>query len=479
MKDAAHVSTAAIAKNDASEKLKVDVEKKRLLVILDLNGCLVARPDREEERAALALHALPPRAGKAGNKAVYVRPHTREFLDRALAHTNVDVAVWSSAMLHNIRRIVAMVGGNDTPPLIDRFKLVLGRDECTPVTDGETPWATIKDLTTVYRAHPETYAAERTVMVDDSLFKCRKNPGNALVLPTWVIDDAARPPLDDTALVRLADYLDLLARADPSDVRKWMREHPFSLPVEVPASGKPAKAPPASKKKNPAAGHPLLQVKFVVNPDKDFAPPTGPDGTAMSAADAAEGEGLLASWDELAAALPPTMDSDDVDAMAAAAAKADKAAKAPVKRNRARLLTLDPPSEHLPVSTINMSAPNPKAFPLADATLTNTILDLVQQASHYKQLKKGANEATKTLNRGISEFIVMAADAEPIEILLHLPLLCEDKNVPYVFVPSKVALGRACGVSRSVISASITTNDASDLVPQINTIKQSIEKLLI
>ena len=35
--------------------------------------------------------------------------------------------------------------------------------------------------------------------------------------------------------------------------------------------------------------------------------------------------------------------------------------------------------------------------------------------------------ATKTLNRGISELIVMAADAEPLEILLHLPLLCEDK----------------------------------------------------
>lgn len=70
---------------------------------------------------------------------------------------------------------------------------------------------------------------------------------------------------------------------------------------------------------------------------------------------------------------------------------------------------------------------NPKAFPLADAGLTNQILDLVQQASHYKQLKKGANEATKTLNRGICEFIVMAADVEPIEIVLHLPLLCEDK----------------------------------------------------
>ena len=44
-----------------------------------------------------------------------------------------------------------------------------------------------------------------------------------------------------------------------------------------------------------------------------------------------------------------------------------------------------------------------------------------------KKIKKGANEATKTLNRGISELIILAADAHPLEIILHLPLLCEDK----------------------------------------------------
>ncbi len=126
-----------------------------------------------------------------------------------------------------------------------------------------------------------------------------------------------------------------------------------------------------------------------------------------------------------------------------------------------------------------MSTPNPKAFPLADSTLSQQILDVVQQAQNLGQLKKGANEATKTLNRGISEFIVMAADTEPIEILLHLPLLCEDKNVPYVFVPSRTALGRACGVSRPVIAASVTTNDASAIKNQIYSIKDKIELLLI
>jgi len=126
-----------------------------------------------------------------------------------------------------------------------------------------------------------------------------------------------------------------------------------------------------------------------------------------------------------------------------------------------------------------MSEVNPKAYPLAESELTVAILDLVQQASNYKQLKKGANEATKTLNRGITDLIIMAADTEPLEILLHLPLLCEDKNVQYVFVPSKVALGRACGVSRPVVACSILSNEASQLTSQIQNIRSQIEQLLI
>ncbi|KAF9678088.1 hypothetical protein SADUNF_Sadunf08G0175500 [Salix dunnii] len=105
---------------------------------------------------------------------------------------------------------------------------------------------------------------------------------------------------------------------------------------------------------------------------------------------------------------------------------------------------------------MTVEAVNPKAHPLEDAQLTLTTLDAVQQAADYKQLKKGANEATKILNRGTSEFAVMTAVTEPVEILLHLPLLAEEKNVllhlpllaeeknvPLVFVPSKQAFGRA------------------------------------
>lgn len=94
---------------------------------------------------------------------------------------------------------------------------------------------------------------------------------------------------------------------------------------------------------------------------------------------------------------------------------------------------------------------------------------------------------------------MLTADTEPLEILLHLPLLCEDKvslnaakslprlltadlasqNVPYVFLPSKAALGRACGVSRPVIACSVTTNEGSELKNQILNVKNQIDRLLV
>lgn len=122
---------------------------------------------------------------------------------------------------------------------------------------------------------------------------------------------------------------------------------------------------------------------------------------------------------------------------------------------------------------------NPKAYPLADPNLTTKILNLVEQAQNGGELRRGANEATKTLNRNLSELIVLAADAEPLEIILHLPLLCEDKNVPYVFVRSKQALGRASGVKRSIVACSITPSENSQLKSQINGLHQEIEKLLV
>merc|ERR1711977_717376 len=92
-----------------------------------------------------------------------------------------------------------------------------------------------------------------------------------------------------------------------------------------------------------------------------------------------------------------------------------------------------------------------KAYPLASEELHKGIFDLVSSAVSNKQIKKGNNEAIKVLNKGRAELIIIAADTDPIEIILNIPILCEDKNVPYIWVKSRYALGRACGINRAVI----------------------------
>ena len=120
-----------------------------------------------------------------------------------------------------------------------------------------------------------------------------------------------------------------------------------------------------------------------------------------------------------------------------------------------------------------------RIFPKADKALQKEIFSMITKASQLKQIKKGANESTKTLNRGISDLIIIAADAKPLEIVLHLPLLCEDKNVPYVFVESQKLLGRSCGVSRPVIAVSILNKTPENLKKTVEKLKDKIEQLLI
>lgn len=87
-------------------------------------------------------------------------------------------------------------------------------------------------------------------------------------------------------------------------------------------------------------------------------------------------------------------------------------------------------------------------------------LQLVEMAKNVNGLRKGTNETTKAIERGISKLVVIASDVEPKEIVMHLPALCEEKKIPYVYVPSKIELGRAAGID--VPSAAIGLVDVGD-----------------
>ena len=107
--------------------------------------------------------------------------------------------------------------------------------------------------------------------------------------------------------------------------------------------------------------------------------------------------------------------------------------------------------------------------------LSDKILQAFEIAKTTGSIKKGTNETTKAVERGVAKFVAIAEDVEPEEIVMHLPSLCEEKNVPYAYVPNKIELGRACGIDVGAASACIVEEgEAKDLVKEII---EKIEKI--
>jgi len=81
--------------------------------------------------------------------------------------------------------------------------------------------------------------------------------------------------------------------------------------------------------------------------------------------------------------------------------------------------------------------------------------DLVEKARDNGKVSKGANETTKQVERGQAKLVVMAEDVSPEEVLAHMPILCEEKNIPYAYVQSKEELGSSAGLKVGTASVAI------------------------
>lgn len=100
--------------------------------------------------------------------------------------------------------------------------------------------------------------------------------------------------------------------------------------------------------------------------------------------------------------------------------------------------------------------------------LVDASYEALRQAKQTGKIRKGTNEATKAIERGVAKFVVIAEDVEPPEVVAHLPLLCEERNVPYLYVPSKAQIGPAIGVDVGAASACIVeAGESQGLLDQI------------
>ena len=100
--------------------------------------------------------------------------------------------------------------------------------------------------------------------------------------------------------------------------------------------------------------------------------------------------------------------------------------------------------------------------------LGTQIYETIEKARSTGRVAKGANEVTKQIERGVAKFVVMAEDVSPEEILAHVPLLCEEKGIPYGYVPSKAELGTAAG---------LPVGTAAVAIVDVGTAAESVEDL--
>jgi len=94
--------------------------------------------------------------------------------------------------------------------------------------------------------------------------------------------------------------------------------------------------------------------------------------------------------------------------------------------------------------------------------------EAIELAKKSGKIKKGTNEATKAIERGTAKLVVVAKDVNPKEIIMHMPSLCEEKEIPLVVIPSKDELGTVAGlkISTSAI-AIIQEGDAKNAIKEL------------
>ncbi|MBN1377059.1 50S ribosomal protein L7ae [Candidatus Woesearchaeota archaeon] len=96
------------------------------------------------------------------------------------------------------------------------------------------------------------------------------------------------------------------------------------------------------------------------------------------------------------------------------------------------------------------------------------IYKTIEMARESGKISKGVNEVTRSIEKEEAKLVVVANDVTPKEIIMHIPLLCKVKNIPYSEVSSKKELGAACGLALGTATASvIVEGNSKKLISEI------------
>lgn len=100
---------------------------------------------------------------------------------------------------------------------------------------------------------------------------------------------------------------------------------------------------------------------------------------------------------------------------------------------------------------------------------------ILEKVKKSGKIKVGSNEATKAAERGNAKLIVIAEDVSPAEIVMHLPIICKEKNVPYSYAATKKGLGQYVGIE--VGTSAIAVLDEGDQKKELADLVKKIQEL--
>ncbi|PSP87968.1 50S ribosomal protein L7ae [Halobacteriales archaeon QS_4_69_34] len=109
------------------------------------------------------------------------------------------------------------------------------------------------------------------------------------------------------------------------------------------------------------------------------------------------------------------------------------------------------------------------------ADLADDAIEALEVARDTGSVRKGTNETTKAVERGNATLIYIAEDVQPEEIVMHLPELADEKEIPFVFVETQDDVGHAAGLEVGSAAAAIV--DAGDAAEQVETIAEKVADL--
>ncbi len=105
---------------------------------------------------------------------------------------------------------------------------------------------------------------------------------------------------------------------------------------------------------------------------------------------------------------------------------------------------------------------------MEEKQLIEKAYEAVEIAKSSGKLKRGTNEVTKAIEKGIAKLVVVAKDTSPAEIIMHLGPLCKEKKIPMVSVSSKIELGTAAGMPIGASAVAVVQEgDAKNIIKQI------------